>query len=504
MKMLALKYNPWLPFVLLFVFLNIKAENTLELQSIHKKIKIQIQEWWEENNNQIKRNCIDLKTTLPKLPIKRSRAKLRIRGFNCPQNTDPSLYLFEGLDKSHYPNGKGKLRLISKTEWSTWPDIEKDNFFERNICYEMYQKYEMKNSDVKEIIGTFKNGSLEGTSKIKFYDNSTIISKFKDGYLHGFYRFWDGTGRLESVENYKKGSIFGMNWNIVMGHLLYSNEDVLNLEEERDTVVFPILSNGSLDNPMVGRFLPHLNVLDDVHTLQLTEIESRKEECMLRIKYQKIEKKDFRYVLRIRIRFSLSYHRSLPLCNIETNSNLDPPPKQLHKLFDYVDSVIYGTNDSSVIKYSGNESFVAYQPFFEGYQILWHLKPLTEDIDHSTAHQLITNITFNATRNSNTAIIFGSERPLRIDLHEFHLNKRYELDGYCDISVAVQDRNLVPRDTALDWPPYRIKGMFRQGKLIGITIIETDTQSFGWVTMKDNVMHGPVVFQGIMPFNPVR
>ena len=507
MNMLALKYSPWLPLVLLFLFLNIKGENIFELQSRHNKIKNQIQEWWKENNNQIKRNCIDLKTTLPKLPIKGSSAKLRIRGFNCPPNTDPSLYLFEGLDKSHYPDGKGKLKLISKTEWLTSPDIEKTSLFDGNICYEMYENYELKNSGVKEIIGTFKNGSLEGTSKIKFYDNSTIISKFKDGYLHGFYRFWDGTGRLESVENYKKGNIFGKRWSIVMDHLIYSNQDVLSLEEKRDTVVFPILSNRSLNDPMVGKFLPHLNVLVDVHTIQLTEIESGKEECMLKIKYNKIEKKDFRYMLRIKKRYPLSYHRSLPLCNLETNSNpdnLDPPPKQLHKLFDYVDNVIYGINDSGIIKYSGNESFLAYQPFFEGYQILWHLKPLSENMDHSMARHLITNITFNATSNLSTATLFGSERPLRINLHEFHLNKRFELDGYCDISVAVQDRNLVPRDNALDWPPYRIKGMFRQGKLSGIAIIETDTQSFGWVTLKDNVMHGPVIFQGIMPVNPVR
>ena len=101
------------------------------------------------------------KTSLPKLPIKGSSAKLRIRGFNCPPNTDPSLYLFEGLDKSHYADGKGKLKLISKTEWLTSPDIEKTSLFDGNICYEMYENYELKNSGVKEIIGTFKNGSLE-------------------------------------------------------------------------------------------------------------------------------------------------------------------------------------------------------------------------------------------------------------------------------------------------------------------------------------------------------
>ena len=46
--------------------------------------------------------------------------------------------------------------------------------------------------------------------------------------------------------------------------------------------------------------------------------------------------------------------------------------------------------------------------------------------------------------------------------------------------------------------------MFQGGKLNGIAQIETEAHSFGWVTMKDDVMHGPVVFQGLMPVNPVR
>ena len=38
----------------------------------------------------------------------------------------------------------------------------------------------------------------------------------------------------------------------------------------------------------------------------------------------------------------------------------------------------------------------------------------------------------------------------------------------------------------------------------GIAIINTNSQSFGWVTMKDDVMHGPIIFHGLMPVNPVR
>ena len=63
LKMLAMKYISCLIFVLLILFVNIKGENTFELQNRHKEIKSQIQEWWKENSNQVKRNCDDLKTS---------------------------------------------------------------------------------------------------------------------------------------------------------------------------------------------------------------------------------------------------------------------------------------------------------------------------------------------------------------------------------------------------------------------------------------------------------
>ena len=154
-----------------------------------------------------------------------------------------------------------------------------------------------------------------------------------------------------------------------------------------------------------------------------------------------------------------------------------------------MDSLIYGQNYS------------AKQTFLEGCRILWHLKPLSEEVDDIIARKLITNITFDNITKTSTAVIFG--RTVRIHFEDFVLNQKSELDGYCDIRVALEDRKFVPRDYALEWPPYRIKGMFRHGELNGIALIETDTSSFGWVTMKNGVMHGPVVFQALMPVNPV-
>ena len=50
--------------------------------------------------------------------------------------------------------------------------------------------------------------------------------------------------------------------------------------------------------------------------------------------------------------------------------------------------------------------------------------------------------------------ILGSKRPLRIQFNDFKLNDKLEMDGYCDISIDLEDRYNVPKDIALDWPPY--------------------------------------------------
>ena len=75
-----------------------------------------------------------------------------------------SMYLFHNLDKTYYPEGKGKLRMISESEWVTWSDTEKNNFLKRNICYEIVGGDQR---EIQEIVGTFINGTLHGQAKLK-------------------------------------------------------------------------------------------------------------------------------------------------------------------------------------------------------------------------------------------------------------------------------------------------------------------------------------------------
>ena len=101
------------------------------------------------------------------------------------------------------------------------------------------------------------------------------------------------------------------------------------------------------------------------------------------------------------VNFSILHE--VPLFWKHTNSKLLCSQVELGTdavFFQYVDSLIYGKN------------ILANQTSFEGYQVLWHLMPLSEGVDENKALKLISNITFN--HKSNTAIILGSKKHLKI------------------------------------------------------------------------------------------
>ena len=468
----------------------LKEEIHLHNLGKHNEIKNEIDKWWKQSASTLPIKCKDAKFSFLKLPIVDTIVKISIKTYKCPKNKDPNRYIFSGIDKSNYPEGKGRLKLISEKQWDKWAKKDKDEFNERKICYDIVAG---THSQIKDIIGNFKNGSLHGPAKITWVDNSTVISKFKNGYLHGYTRTWNSQGTLIKAGYHTKGIENGSHWRVNNNHLMFVNSEMLNDEDkDRISLIFPILNNGSIGDPIAGTFLPHLNVLDDVYDAELTNIESFEPGCMLRVHHNQTTKKNSRYLLRDKVHIPFSFHQSFPLCKNVTDTNSEKPDKQLFNFFEYVDRLIYG------------ENVFAFRDYLEGYRALWHLKPLSEELDTNRASKLISNISFNETTKVFTANILESKKPLRIYFNEFKLNKKFELDGYCDISVIWDDRHLVPKDATLGWAPYQIRGIFKNGKMSGTAIIDTNSQSFGWVTMKDDVMHGPIIFQGLMPVNPVR
>ena len=54
-------------------------------------------------------------------------------------------------------------------------------------------------TDMKEAIGTFKDGILHGSTKIVFKDNSKIISNFLNGIPFGPRRTWKFNNTLTNI-----------------------------------------------------------------------------------------------------------------------------------------------------------------------------------------------------------------------------------------------------------------------------------------------------------------
>ena len=82
--------------------------------------------------------------------------------------------------------GPGKLRVFTK---GGHIDVSKTN----QTCI-------VSKLNIKEVVGNFKNGVLNGKSvKIKLQDNSTIIGSFQNGVPFGPMRFWDAGNQLQGT-----------------------------------------------------------------------------------------------------------------------------------------------------------------------------------------------------------------------------------------------------------------------------------------------------------------
>ena len=484
--LLALKYNT---LILSLLSVNTSLEAGEGKKSSHDLVKQYISEWWNKISDQKAHECKNSHISLPKLKILNQMPRGIIRSYTCENGTSPSRYIFKRWKSEDigYPDGKGKLKMVLNSKWKSWTRSLQTELETLNICYEFMNYKGMK---VGEVLGTFRNGLLNGMAKIKWEDNSTSISRFYNGRLHGFHRTWDSKENLVHAGVYHKGFAMGFHWHVENRHLVYSDTSVINHEDRSITVLFSLLSNGSLGDPFAGELLPHINSLENAQHVLLTGLISNKTECVMKIEYNRKEGETFRYTIEYNEKISISIHDDSPFCDRNADKVFTNNASHgLRRFFNHVDNLIYRTSENNQERYGG-------------YQVLWYLKPYLKGPDKKRSIKLISNVTYNYETKQSTAVVLGS-KPLRIQFHSIIVDKHQRLNGYCDISIHKEDRAFVPQDKTLKWPPYRVKGMFTHGELHGIAVVYTDTLSYGWVTVKRNVLHGPCVFHGILPNPPV-
>ena len=129
-------------YILIFfnVHVALKANEISSIKSNHDNVKEYISKWWKQTSHPNPVKCIEDKdSTETKLKVLDYLERPRIRAFTCNKGTTPTQYLFIGLNKTHYPDGAGKLKAIEKSEWLHWSEAKRSNFTARNV-YALYRK----------------------------------------------------------------------------------------------------------------------------------------------------------------------------------------------------------------------------------------------------------------------------------------------------------------------------------------------------------------------------
>ena len=112
--------------------------------------------------------------------------------------------------------GPGKLKLkLERKKMKRSPGELK---IENKTCIQQNSESPIKK--VSEVIGTFKNGLLEGTAKLKYSDNTTLVSNFEYGYPTGMRRTWTSKNNLHEFfywERYLKSIRWTRSYDYLIG-----------------------------------------------------------------------------------------------------------------------------------------------------------------------------------------------------------------------------------------------------------------------------------------------
>ena len=454
----------------------------------HSCVRNTIQDWWKQIGKMKPMHCCHKSAPLPKSAVCSFLPKTQIKSHPCTEGIIPPNAWFNGAITHGHLEGGGKLNmLLDKNSWLEKHDKIKSN----NVCYILSGFGE---NQIMEIIGNFKNGSLHGWAKITLQENVVHISQFRNGVAHGFQRQWDSSGNLIYAGLQTKGLKMGVYWSYEFGHLLYRNQGPI-ASDQQDTLAFAFSEAGDLLDPLVGKYLPHLRTLQDVYKPELHSVISNISDCLLNIEYVINSRMvDYHYMLMPKLRIPLNNHKTSPLCTLGFNttktSNVSDRLWQWFNTLSQMSEAVYDKNAFGALKWN------------DAYRLLWHMSPEDNSIDEPKSLRLVSDVKLDPRMVTATARILGS-LPIRISFSKLAVDKNNMLHGYCDFSVLKEDYNLVPRDKTLGWPIHKVIGHFVHGKLNGITMVKTNTMSSGWLTVKNGILHGPVVLYGLHPILPV-
>ena len=170
------------------------SENGGQNMSQQEKLKEIILDWWKSNNVSKPLQCNHKISSVYKNTYLRKMQSPEIKSFPCEVNTASPYYNFKGSIENGYLVGKGRLLFLSNQDWLKLPSERRKYIKEKHVCFST--TFPVNNQHVKEIIGTFKNGYMHGSTRITFKDDSFNIGTYKNGKAHGYQRNFNQHGSL--------------------------------------------------------------------------------------------------------------------------------------------------------------------------------------------------------------------------------------------------------------------------------------------------------------------
>ena len=447
----------------------------------HFNLKKSILAWWKKNGASKPLKCNTNKKYNNKTKLLQFLHVPEIKSFPCRRNETFRPYYFTGtINEENYLEGPGRLRLnMNIKEWKRLPEEEQQKIKKHNICFKTEN---VLGKLLVEIIGTFRNGSLHGNTKITYMDQYFSIASYKNGRLHGFQRIFNQEGNIVDAGVYENGLQIGHHWVQESSHLIYQDRNMIITGDILPTLIFAISDNGTLDDPIAGNYYPHTRTLEDAHTVKLVGLKSKKSDCIFDMDYKLLETLNYTYSVNSKSKVSLYSKNEKRLCDtIARNESLSSSTK-LRKWFTTIDKLL-NPKRGGVTK---------------AHEVLWNMRPVTSLPDLGKSIKLVSDFNFDQKSKIMTARILGSQ-PLKVN---FNL-KRVKLDnerkphGYNDIFIVKEHQHLTPKDKTLNWVPERIVGIFIHGVLSGNVLIETSSKAHAWMVAQNGILHGPAVLNGI-------
>ena len=459
----------------------------------YRQIKSTIMKWWRKNNVT---KPIECKYKNAKNYHENEFVKFisrpEIKSFPCSAHDTSTRYYFKGMINERFIEGdlegKGRLVFISDSQWSNLSHLDSKRKMvmamkRLNICF---KAHDHQGREIKEIIGTFKNGSIHGLTKVTYTDNSFHIGHYKNGKAQGYGRTFDSDNNLRDVGGYYGGWETKYHWRYRFGHILYQNGEMIG-NNVSPTIVFAIATDGTLTNPIAGDYSHYSGTLQHIKRVQLIKVLSSESRCMLDIKYKLSNAENYTYSLSTKKKYSLFGHNDFhALCNKTKRFDAGNAPKKLKSWISYITDLLDPRSMQYVIGVS------------RAPEILWQLSPELEQLNVAKSIRLISDVSLCTETKSMKARVFGS-RPVNILFANGHikLNPQLQVHGFNDIKISADHQQYVPKDETLGWSPTRIAGHFSNGVLNGIALITTNTSTDVWATLKNGILHGPCVIYGI-------